>query len=465
MDGPYVDMDKSIDPKVAEGLQIAYRARQQLDLPAEDADRIKTEIHQVAFTEFFRYPKVRLNQINWHAELYAYDWLVNDDPTLLRNDYRQHVHAFTQGFKRPQIAGGTTNVGPSYRFIYQSNTDPQYSRNIDSAEYANMTLHFVYWYDLARQNAGMAPLSGEDLRLLRGWVQRDLYGYWTHAGFMNWDTGWSYERWMKGKAWAYGQQGLLAIATSPQFQTRTREARWAKYLFDRGLRLYEHLSYQKGSRGPVPPERAALPHRRAGDARPARCSGRGWAPTPCAPSAPGWGACPPRSRRPSTPTTPTSAASPSPPATTRRRSSPPTAARSPTAATSSPASTTPTATRSAGRAATRRPPSACASRTHKGERLMISQRPLPLRHRAPAADADPVAAGPRHPPARPRHPARRRPVQGALGVTGPQGRQRHHRHRAATTSATAPSARAGPSAAPRPSASPAPPSCSRAGAR
>lgn len=253
MDGEYVDMDKSIDPKVAEGLQIAYRARQQLNLPADDAARIRTEIHQVAFTEFFRYPKVRLNQINWHAELYAYDWLVNDDPTLLRDDYRQHMHAFTQGFKVPQIAGGATNVGPSYRFIYQSNTDPAYSRNIDSAEYANMTLHFIYWYDLARQSAGMAPLSGEDLRLLRGWTQRDLYGYWTHAGFMNWDTGWSYERWMKGKAWAYGQQGLLAIATSPQFQTRAREARWAKYLFDRGLRLYEHLSYQQGSRGPFRP--------------------------------------------------------------------------------------------------------------------------------------------------------------------------------------------------------------------
>ncbi len=253
MDGPYVDMDKSIDPKVAEGLQIAYRARQQLDLSDEDAARIKTEIHQVAFTEFFRYPKVRLNQINWHAELYAYDWLVNDDPTLLRKDYRKHMHAFTRGFTVPQIDGGTTNVGPSYRFIYQSNTSPLYSRNLDSAEYANMTLHFIYWYDLARRNAGMAPLSREDMRRLRGWVQRDLYGYWTHAGFMNWDTGWSYERWMKGKAWAYGQQGLVAIATSPKFLTRPREARWAKYLFDRGLRLYEHLSYQQGSRGPFRP--------------------------------------------------------------------------------------------------------------------------------------------------------------------------------------------------------------------
>ncbi len=253
MDGPYVDMDKSIDPKVAEGLQMAFRAQRQLDLPTADADRIRDEIHRVANNEFFGYPKVRLNQINWPAELYAYDYLVNDDPALLRRDYREHMNAFTQGFKRPQIAGGSTNVGPSYRFIYQSNTSPLYSRNLDSAEYANMTLHFLYWYDLATEKAGMTPLPSEDKRLLRGWVQRDLYGYWTHAGFMNWDTGWSYERWMKGKAWAYGQQGLIAIATAKQFQMRKQEGPWAKYLFDRGLRLYEHLSYQAGAKGPFRP--------------------------------------------------------------------------------------------------------------------------------------------------------------------------------------------------------------------
>ena len=51
----------------------------------------------------------------------------------------------------PQIKGGATNVGRSYRFIYQSNADPvDDPRNLDSAEYANMTLHFIYWYDLAR---------------------------------------------------------------------------------------------------------------------------------------------------------------------------------------------------------------------------------------------------------------------------------------------------------------------------
>lgn len=256
MEGPYVDMDKSIDPKVAEGLQIAYRARDVLGLDPDTANAIKAELHAVSHAAFFRYPLVRLNQINWPAELYAYDWLVNGDPGLLRADYREHVHRFVDGFKRPCGPGswscpptaspdetGATNVGPSYRFIYQNNASPSYARNLDSAEYANMTLHFIYWYDSALA-AGMRPLPHEDMRRLRGWTQRVLYGYWTHAGFMNWDTGWSYERWMKGKAWAYGQQGLLAIATSPRFRQRKAEGAYAKYLFDRGLKLYEHLGEQ-----------------------------------------------------------------------------------------------------------------------------------------------------------------------------------------------------------------------------
>src|SRR4051812_4291333 len=62
MDGPYVDMDKSIDPKVAEGLQIAYRARGVLGLDEADAAAIRNEIHDVSRTKFFRYPLVRLNQ-------------------------------------------------------------------------------------------------------------------------------------------------------------------------------------------------------------------------------------------------------------------------------------------------------------------------------------------------------------------------------------------------------------------
>jgi hypothetical protein len=240
MRGHYVDMDKSIDPKVAEGLTAAWRARSVLQLPAAEARRIGHVVRAVASNAFFRYPSVRLNQVNWNAELYGDAYATTGDPTLLRRDYREHLHRFVSGVHRPWEAGGATNLGPSYRFVYQDNRPADHPRNLDSPEYANITLHALYEYPDALR-AGMRPLPHADVRVLRAWLRRDLFGYWTHAGFLNWDTGWSYGRWMKGKTWAFAQQGLLAIGRTAGFGQGARYARWAKWELDAGLRLYEHL--------------------------------------------------------------------------------------------------------------------------------------------------------------------------------------------------------------------------------
>ena len=44
--------------------------------------------------------------------------------------------------------------------------------------------------------------------------------YWTHGGYLNWDTGYGFKRWHAGRTWALAQQGLLAIAASPRFHNR-----------------------------------------------------------------------------------------------------------------------------------------------------------------------------------------------------------------------------------------------------
>ena len=46
---------------------------------------------------------------------------------------------------------------------------------------------------------------------------------------------------MKGKTWAYAQQGLLAIASASRFQRDPRYRAWAKTMFDRGLDLYDRM--------------------------------------------------------------------------------------------------------------------------------------------------------------------------------------------------------------------------------
>jgi hypothetical protein len=234
-------MDKSIDPKVAEALTYAWRARDVLELPDETVALIADRIHRCARGPFFRYPSVRLNQINWNCDLYAHNATVTGDTELLVNDYRAQVERFCEGIRRALVRTGSPNLGPGYRFHYLPQANPDHPYNLDSAEYANETCHFIVHYEQALR-AGMAPITPEHLVLLRAWIEHIVYGYWTHAGYLNWDTGYGFKRWHAGRTWAFAQQGLLAIATSPRFHNVAELGSWAKYMFDRGLRLFERLS-------------------------------------------------------------------------------------------------------------------------------------------------------------------------------------------------------------------------------
>jgi hypothetical protein len=226
-------MDKAYDPKVAEGLFAAWRARAVLGLGPELEGRIAAVVDAVARGPFFRYPYVRLNQINWNAELYAYAAALTGNPELLQADYRRHVRRFVAGARRPLEHGWARNLSPSYRFQYQV-TYAGSQKNLDSAEYANITLHFIVWYEQALR-AGMRPLPAADMRVLRAWAARVQFGYWMHNGMLSWDSGLGFARWMKAKTWAYAQQGLLALASSPRFWLHPRQGAWAKYVFDRAL--------------------------------------------------------------------------------------------------------------------------------------------------------------------------------------------------------------------------------------
>jgi hypothetical protein len=244
-------MDKSIDPKVAEALAYAWRARGVLRLSQDTINLIVDRISRCAYGPFFRYPSVRLNQINWHCEMYAHLAAVTGDTTLLTNDYRAQVERFVTGATHA-AQGGSPNLGPDYRFHYLPHKPPDHGLNLDSAEYANMTCHFLIWYERALQ-AGMVPLEEEHIRLLRAWVDHIVCGYWTHAGYLNWDTGFSFKRWHVGRTFALARQGLFAIALSPQFQTTPEIGKWAKYMLDKGFKLYERLSREAADGAGIAP--------------------------------------------------------------------------------------------------------------------------------------------------------------------------------------------------------------------
>ena len=235
-------MHLSVDPKVARALYYAWRAREQLELPPATVRRMVARVRSVANSPFFRYPNIRLNQINFSAEIQACAVSMTDDPRLLRVDYRRQLSRFLRGVKRAVAPWRIANLGPSYNFHRNPFQRAGVGQNIESTEYANIVLDVLYYYEQARAR-------GHDSR--SPWRTGARCGrscggrcpaYWTHSGYLNWDTGLYLYRWHLSRYWAWSCQGLLAIASSKNFVSQDDERRWAKYMFDRSLTLYERFS-------------------------------------------------------------------------------------------------------------------------------------------------------------------------------------------------------------------------------
>jgi hypothetical protein len=232
------------DAEIIDGLVHAWKARRALGLPDELAGLIADRIHRVASTRYWRWPTMRLNQVNWYALVYAADATVTGRPTLLRRDLSAQLARFVAGAHR-SASGGAGNFGAGLRFHYLPDRSPDGRANLDSAEYANIVLSFLRFYDQARR-AGMPPLSPAGRGLIRRWERRVLAGYWTHSGYLNWDSGLGFERWHQAKKLGLAQQALIGIAQTRRLQPSAAWGRWAKWTLDRGLRFYERLPAAAG---------------------------------------------------------------------------------------------------------------------------------------------------------------------------------------------------------------------------
>ena len=91
------------DAEIVDGLVHAWKARRALGLSDETAAKIADRIHRVASSRFFRWPSIRLNQVNWYVLMYAADATVTGRPGLLRRDLREQPLA-------PLRAGGATSA-------------------------------------------------------------------------------------------------------------------------------------------------------------------------------------------------------------------------------------------------------------------------------------------------------------------------------------------------------------------
>jgi hypothetical protein len=264
---PDAVMDKAVDPQVAQALTGAWRARSVLGLDAETVQQIVQAVSSTARCAFFRYPGIRLNQLNWNCALYALDAELTSASDLLRGDYREQLLRFATFATRAQHREGSPNLGPGWHFDYLPNHPPSSMANLDSAEYANEVLDCVRHYSVALA-AGMQPLPGWALDVLRAYARRTLYGDWTHSGYLNWDTGLGAQRRYIGKVFAFAQQGLLALAISPVAQSVQGMGAHARWLFDRGLDLYlRWLSECPAGEVPAPVQFGDDEHRQGPDDR------------------------------------------------------------------------------------------------------------------------------------------------------------------------------------------------------
>jgi hypothetical protein len=130
------------DAEVVDGLVYAYRARQALQLPDTTVQRIRAAIDSTAHGSFWRYPTIRLNQVNWYALMYAADATVTGDKHLLRHDMSLQLRRFFSGV-HGAAAARAGNLGPGMRFHYLPGTSLNAPANVDTAEYANIVLSFT----------------------------------------------------------------------------------------------------------------------------------------------------------------------------------------------------------------------------------------------------------------------------------------------------------------------------------
>jgi hypothetical protein len=162
---------------------------------------------------------------------------------ILRRDYPRQMNRLARA-RRTHLQGALTaqfNQGLGWRYEPQENTKGTKNRT-DSSEYGSLAISALRHERRARA-AGMAPLPRKTRRFLKTWSCRVLAGDWTHAGYLNWDSGLGSQREHLSRYWAHALSGLFAIATaSPKLRCASRSHAWAAWMLDRALERYARLA-------------------------------------------------------------------------------------------------------------------------------------------------------------------------------------------------------------------------------
>jgi hypothetical protein len=242
----------SLDPLVLEALRFAYAARAELALDEATVRAIGDVARQVALGPFYRYPAIRLNQFNWHADVDRATTEVTGDASFLQVDYRRQLGRFVAGMHQPTWGAVSANLNEGWGLRYHPGKSADDRTNVsDSSEYANLVVSGLAHYDRAVE-LGMKPLAPRDEAALRTWSCRVLLGDWTHAGRLSWDSGLGVARAQLNRYWGFATRGLLTIATAGRLSCGARERRWAEWMLDRTLAAWARETPADGFLPAVP---------------------------------------------------------------------------------------------------------------------------------------------------------------------------------------------------------------------
>jgi hypothetical protein len=235
----HASLHPSADAIVMRALAAAWRVRSIVALPAADAARLQDVVGDVARGTFYRSGQRAENQINWNADVAETNYEVNGDKRSLLQ-YRNQLQWFAEHIREPIGNKKTTatNLSAGYGFHYNPERPASYPTNkYDTVEYANLVHAALGFYGTAVRG-GMRPLGPTTLARLQTWSRHIVYGTWTHAGYLNWDTGLGIKRRHLRQYWGFALDSLVRASSPGALTGSTSQRQYVRQIAENGLELY-----------------------------------------------------------------------------------------------------------------------------------------------------------------------------------------------------------------------------------
>lgn len=251
-DSQNAPLHPSADAIIMKALAAAWRARDVAGVPVEDSQRLAQVVGAVAHGSWYKAPTRAENQINWNSDIYQANLEVNGDRSNLP-DYRAHLKWFIDHADKRAYKGGSSNFSRGDGFRYLPQHDGGSANKVDTVEYANL-VHSTLGFYSAAVRAGMRPLNGKQIAAYRAWSRHILFGTWTHAGYLNWDSGLGSARRHILQYWGFSLESLVR-ASGPGALLGTGDQRaFVRYIANQGLDLFRRIGWD--GTGPLPPATA-----------------------------------------------------------------------------------------------------------------------------------------------------------------------------------------------------------------